>query len=155
MTGVFDFDDTPWVLPGSYLLTADFQDFFGANDGEGHQTTQLCVLFNGVLVVFLNIVREVVDRDTVMFNILHNQFFGLCKLCGSERVCLADDGDDVDTGREALHQFDIEFSETVAGRGDKVEEGVDSVVPESGVTLNSGLHGKNIVILAFEVSNNL
>jgi hypothetical protein len=89
-----------------------------------------------------------------MFNIFHDQFFGLCELCRGEGVCLADDGDNVDTWREALHQFDIKFSETVAGRGDKVEEGVDSVVPESGVTLNSGLHGKNIVILAFEVSNN-
>jgi hypothetical protein len=36
---------------------------------------------------------------------------------------------------------------------DKVEEDVDTVVPEARVTLDSRFFGKNIVILAFEVSD--
>jgi len=37
----------------------------------------------------------------------------------------------------------------MAGRGDKIEEGMDTVVTESGVTLDTRLLGKNIIILTF------
>lgn len=43
----------------------------------------------------------------------------------------------------------------MAGRGDEVEHGVDTVVPETGVTLNARLLGENIIVLPFEVANNL
>lgn len=39
--------------------------------------------------------------------------------------------------------------------GDKVEQRVDAVVPEAGVTLDARLHGENIIILALEVTNDL
>ena len=38
---------------------------------------------------------------------------------------------------------------------DEVEEGVDTVVAESRVTLDSGLFGKNVIVLSFEEANNL
>jgi hypothetical protein len=43
----------------------------------------------------------------------------------------------------------------VTRRGDKVEQSVDTVVPEPGVTLDTGLLSKNIVVLSLEVALNL
>jgi hypothetical protein len=43
----------------------------------------------------------------------------------------------------------------MAGRSDKVEESVDSVVAEARVTLDTALLGKNIIVLALEVADNL
>jgi len=41
----------------------------------------------------------------------------------------------------------------MASWGDEVEESMDTVVPESGVTLDTGLFGKNIIILTFKVAH--
>ena len=38
--------------------------------------------------------------------------------------------------------------------GDEVEEGVDPVVPETGVTFDTGLLSENVIVLAFEIANN-
>lgn len=38
---------------------------------------------------------------------------------------------------------------------DKVEEGVDTVVPEARVTLDTGLLGEDIIVLAFKVADDL
>lgn len=43
----------------------------------------------------------------------------------------------------------------VASGGNEVEHGVDTVVPESGVTLDTRLLGQNIVILSLEIANDL
>lgn len=43
----------------------------------------------------------------------------------------------------------------MTGGGDKVEEGVDTVVAETGVTLNPGLLRQNIIVLSFQISENL
>jgi len=42
----------------------------------------------------------------------------------------------------------------MASWGDKVEKGMDTVIPESRVTLDTGLFGKNIIILTFKVAHN-
>ena len=90
-----------------------------------------------------------------MLNILHDQFLGLGQFCGGEGVGLADDGNDINTRRQALHQFDIELAKAVAGGCDEVEQDVNTVIPETGVTLDSGLLCKNIIVLALEIANNL
>lgn len=41
----------------------------------------------------------------------------------------------------------------MTGRSDEVEHGVDSVVPEAGVTLDTGLLGQDVVVLSLEVSD--
>jgi hypothetical protein len=41
----------------------------------------------------------------------------------------------------------------VTGRCDEVEQDVNTVVAESGVTLDTGLFGKNVIVLALEVAN--
>jgi hypothetical protein len=43
----------------------------------------------------------------------------------------------------------------VTGGCDEVEQDVDTVIPEAGVTLNPGLLCKNVIVLALEVANNL
>lgn len=43
----------------------------------------------------------------------------------------------------------------MAGRRDEVEHGVDAVVPEAGVTLDTRLLCKDVVILSLEEANNL
>lgn len=134
---VLDLHKTPRVLSRSDLLTTDLQDILGTDNGERHQSPQLRVLFHSVLVVLFNVVREVVDGDAVVLNVLHHQLLRLGQLSRGEGIGLSNDGDNVDAGREALHQFDIQFAQTVAGRGDEIEQGVHSVVPETGVTLDS------------------
>lgn len=42
----------------------------------------------------------------------------------------------------------------MTGRGDKVEECMNTVVPKAGVTLDTGLFSENIIILAFKIANN-
>lgn len=153
--GVLDLDNTPGVLSGAHFPVINLDKVLGANNSKGHQSTELGVLLHGILVILLNIVGEVVDGDAVVFDVLHNQFLGLGQFCGGEGVGLADDGNNVDTGGQALHQFDIEFAETVAGRCDEVEQHVHTVVPETGVTLNARLLCKNVIILALEVADNL
>lgn len=43
----------------------------------------------------------------------------------------------------------------MSGGSDEVKEGVDSVISETGVTLDSRLFGQNVIILSFEVANDL
>lgn len=41
----------------------------------------------------------------------------------------------------------------MAGRGDEVKHGVDTVVPEARVTLDTRLLGQDVVILSLEVAD--
>jgi hypothetical protein len=43
----------------------------------------------------------------------------------------------------------------VTGRSDEVEKGVNTVVAEAGVTLDTALFSENIVVLALEVAHDL
>lgn len=154
VTRVFDLYNTPGILPGTHLLAIDLNQLVGTNNSEWHETPQLGILLHGIFVVFLDVVGEVVNRDAVVLDILHDQLLRFGQFGGGEGVGLADDGDDVDTGRQALHQLDVELTETVTGGCDEVKEDMDTVVPEAGVTLDPRLLGKNIIVLALEVSNN-
>ena len=43
----------------------------------------------------------------------------------------------------------------MAGGGDKVEQGVNAVVPEARVTLDTRLLSQNVIVLSLEVANDL
>ena len=43
----------------------------------------------------------------------------------------------------------------MTGRGDEVEKSVDTVVPEARVTLDTRLLSENVIVLAFEMANDL
>lgn len=108
-----------------------------------------------------------------MLDVLHDQLLRLGELGGGEGVGATDNGNDVDAGREALHQLDVQLAETasgisktrlqfdrsvyipVTGGCDEVEHGMNAVVPETRVTLDTRLLGQNIVVLPLEEANNL
>lgn len=111
MPRVIDLDDTPGVLPRADAAPANVNDVFRTDDGEGHEAAEFAVLFHRVLVVFFDVVGEVVDGDAVVFDVFHDEFFGFGELGWGEGVGFADYGDYVDTGGESLHEFDVEFAE--------------------------------------------
>lgn len=111
MPWIVNLDDAPRVLPRAYSAAANFNDLVGADDSERHQAAKFRVLFDGVLVVFFNVVGEVVDRDAVVFDIFHDELFGFGELGWGEGVGFANDGDDIDAGRESSHELNVEFPE--------------------------------------------
>lgn len=110
---VVDLDNSPRVLASANLATANLDSLLRTYNSEWHQTPKLGVLFHSILVVLLNIIREVVNGDAVVLDVLHDQLLGLGELGGSEGVGTANDGDDVDTRSKALHQLDVQLAETV------------------------------------------
>jgi hypothetical protein len=42
----------------------------------------------------------------------------------------------------------------MTGWGNEIEKRVDPIIPEAGITLNARFFCKNIIILAFKVTNN-
>lgn len=109
---VVNLNNTPWVLAGPNCAATDLNDILRSDNSERHKTSKLGVFLDRVLVVLFDIVREVVDRDTVMLDVLHDQLLRLGQLAGGKRVRATNDGDDVDARRQALHQLDIQLAET-------------------------------------------
>lgn len=111
MARVVDLDNTPRVLASANLATTDLNNVLRTDNGKRHQSTKLSVLLHGVFVILINIVRKVVHGNSVVLDILHDELLGFGKLSGCERIGTADDGNNVDTWCETLHQLDIELSE--------------------------------------------
>ena len=89
MLGVVDLGDTPRVDACTNRLAVNHDLLFRADDREGEQGLEargqlmgrvprrgtyakLAVLLDGLLVIFLNVVREVVDGDVVVLDVLHD-----------------------------------------------------------------------------------
>ena len=90
MLRVVDLDDTPRVDPGADELSVDLNFFLRANNREGHHglsetpsagntirveyatDTKLAVVLDSVFVILLDIVREVVDWNIIIFDVFHN-----------------------------------------------------------------------------------
>ena len=134
---VLNLDHTPRVLPCAYFSVLNLHEVFRSDDSERHQPTQFGILFHSILIILLDVVGEVVHGDTVVLNVLHNQLLGFGQFGRSQGIGLSNDGNNIDTGRESLHQFYVQFTQTVAGWCDEIQENVHTVVPEAGVTLNS------------------
>jgi len=112
MAWVVDLNDSPGVLSRADSSAVNLEDVFRANNGEGHQATELGVLLDCVLIVLLDVVREVVHGDTVVLDVLHDKLLGLGKLSWCKGIGLADDRDDVAARGEALHQLNVKLAET-------------------------------------------
>lgn len=165
---IINLHNAPWVLARADFATTNLNSVLGANNSKRHQTPEFSVFLDSVLVVLFDIIREVVDRDAVVLDILHDQLLRLGELGGGQGVGATDDGNDVDAGSQALHQLDIQLAETVscvsgtqgqtvrsgyipvASGCDEVEHGMDTVVPEPRVTLDTRLLGQNVVVLPLE-----
>lgn len=114
VAGVVNLDDTPGVLASTDRAATNLDGLLRADNSEGHQTAELGVFLDRILVVLLDIVREVVDGDAVVLNVLHHQLLGLSELGRRQGVGATDHGDDVDTGSESLHELDIQLAETTS-----------------------------------------
>ena len=154
VSGVLNLDDAPWVLPSPNSTATMFQDVLRPDNRKRHQAPKLGIFLHSVLVVLFNVVGEVIDRNAVMFNVFHDQFLRFGKFSGGEGIRLANDGNDIDAGREALHELNVELSEAMTRRSDKVEESMDTVVSESWVALDARFFRQDVVVLALKIANN-
>lgn len=112
MAWVVDLNDAPGILTSANLAATDFDNLLGSNYGKRHESSQFGILLDGVLVILLNVVGEVVYGDSIVLDVLHDQLLGLGKLSRCKRVCATNDGDDVHTGCEALHELNVQLTET-------------------------------------------
>lgn len=69
---VVNLDQAPRVLPSTDSPAANFDNLVRANDGEWHEATEFAVLLDGVFIVLLDVIWEVVDGDAVVLNVLHD-----------------------------------------------------------------------------------
>ena len=111
MSRIINLNDTPWVLSGTDTAAADLDNIFSADNGKGHQTAKFGVFFHGVLVVFLDVVGEVIDGNAVVFDVFHDELFGLGELGRGEGVGFTNDRNNINTGGKTSHEFDVEFTE--------------------------------------------
>jgi len=80
-------------------------------------------------------------------------------------IGLSNDWNNIHSGGQSSHELNIHLSQTdisfghesehgslrVPGRLNKIEQSVDSIIPESGVSLDPRLFSQDIIILSFKV----
>lgn len=81
---VVNLHNTPWVLAGPNCAATDLNSILRPDNSEWHEASKLGVLLDRVLVVLFDIVGEVVDRDTVVLDVLHDQLLRFGKLTGGQ-----------------------------------------------------------------------
>lgn len=141
---VLDLGNTPGVLAtldDAAITSLDV--LLGSDDGEGNGSHEAAGVLSGGLVVLLD--RGLVDLDVLgldngdNLNMLdmachrsHTEstypLLELQEILGAEGIRLGDDGNQVDTRAQPLHDLDIEGLEGVAGGTDEVQAGVDTEV---------------------------
>lgn len=109
---VLNLGRTPLILACADLAAANLNNVLGANNGKWQEASELGVLLDSVLIIFLDVVGKVVNRNAVVFNILHNKLLRLGQLGGGQGIGTSNDRDDVASGSKALHELDIKFSKT-------------------------------------------
>ncbi|KAG9766064.1 cdc12 like protein, partial [Aureobasidium melanogenum] len=104
---VLDFSDTPSVLSALDAAAIGSGDILlGTNDGERHGSDKGLGVSKGGFIILL-------ERGRIV---------------GAEGICFCDDGNQVDTARKALHDFDVEGLQAVTSGTDEVQTGVDAQV---------------------------
>ncbi|KAI6757469.1 hypothetical protein HG531_003294 [Fusarium graminearum] len=122
---VVDLDDSPGVSTATDLAAIGTGDLVvGTNDGERNLGHDLVVLSDRLLVVEL-VTGTLKDLDTVVLDIGKNLY---CNLLIGEGIGLGDNRDQVDLGVKSAHHLDVKRLEGVAGRLDKENTSMDTVV---------------------------
>ncbi|KAH9822081.1 hypothetical protein Tdes44962_MAKER04756 [Teratosphaeria destructans] len=140
---VLDFSDTPGVLTSLDSATIRRGNVaLGADDGERHGRNQGAGVLETSLVVFLE--RRLVNLDALRLN--HSSDLGKSvsaifsrvgqtyamlefgKVRRRQRVSLGDDRDQIDTGAQPFHHFNVQRLQSVTGRADEVQAGVHTEV---------------------------
>ncbi len=75
------------------------------------------------------------------------------QICGRKGVGFSNDRDKVDTGRESLHDFDVEGLQCVTGWSDEVQAGVDTEVNLLGTARLLLLKHVGLVLVIDELDN--
>lgn len=146
---------TPRVAPGAHWLPINDNLFLRSNNSKGHKSAQLGVVLDGVLVILFDVIGEIVDWDAVVLNVLHDTLLETSAFALGHAICLSDDWDDVDSRAQSSHELNVDFTEGMSSRSDEVEEGVDTVVPETRVTLDTRFLCENVVVLSLEKAEDL
>ena len=124
---VFHFSHTPCVLAAlDDAAVGGLDIFLAANDAEGHGSHQGAGVLGSGFVVFFD--GRLVDLDALGFDDIADAVLKAGKVGGRESVGFGNDGDEIDTSAETLHDFNVERLEGVAGGADEVEAGMDSEV---------------------------
>lgn len=79
---------------------------------------RLVIIFDGWLI----------DLDALGFNDISNPMLEACKISGRKGIGFRNDWNQVDTGAQALHDFDVQRLQGVTGGADEVEAGMDSKI---------------------------
>lgn len=125
---IVDLNDTPWVRSSSDGASVNSLDLpVRADDGKGHLGGNLFVFGNGLFVIIV-VDGGLEDLDLVVGNVVEDTLLELDNLFVGEGISFGDDGDEVDTGVQSAHEFDVNVLQGVAGGLDKVDAGMDSVV---------------------------
>ncbi|KAH3685539.1 hypothetical protein WICPIJ_003496 [Wickerhamomyces pijperi] len=93
---VFDVDEPPRILSASDQFSFDLKHLVRPNDRERNQRAKIRVGVHRLVVVVLQIIREIVVFDPVVLQILQHQLLVQSQLVSGHRIRLADHGDQVD-----------------------------------------------------------
>jgi hypothetical protein len=69
---VINFNHAPRIDTSSDGLSVNLDFLFGPNNGERKKRAQLHIVLDGIFIIFLDVVGEVVDGDVIVFNVLHD-----------------------------------------------------------------------------------
>jgi hypothetical protein len=92
---------------------------------------QLAIVLDGFLVVLLHVIREVVDRNVIVLDILHdlrhhvnidqkmehretNPLLESSKLAGCQGICFSNNRNHVNTRRKTAHQLDVHLPQATS-----------------------------------------
>jgi len=124
---LLDLGNSPGVLTTLDRLTLVVLDILlGANDGEGHGVDENLSVLQSLLIILFQ--RRLVHLDALSLNHCANSGLELLKISRAESVGLGDNGNQVDTGTETLHDLNVQRLESVASRTDEVQTGVHTEV---------------------------
>uniref|UniRef100_A0A1Y1LA43 Uncharacterized protein n=1 Tax=Photinus pyralis TaxID=7054 RepID=A0A1Y1LA43_PHOPY len=124
---VLDLSNTPRVLTtldDAAIVGLDV--LLGTDDGERHSSHEASGVLSSSFIILLD--RGLIDLDVLGFNNRDDSLLELGQVSRAQRVGLGNNRDQVDPRAEPLHDFNIERLQSVAGRADEVQAGVDSKV---------------------------
>jgi hypothetical protein len=120
---ILDFSNTPGVLATlDDAAIRGLDIFLGADDGERHGVHESAGVLGSGLVIFLN--GRLVDLNALGFDNRSDAGLEARQVGRGQGVSFGDNGNEVDTRAEALHDFDIERLQGVASGSNEVEAGV-------------------------------
>lgn len=108
-------------------------------------------MLGGSLIILLD--RGLVDLDSLSLDNSTNPLLEKGKVVGGKGVGLGDNRDQVDAGRESLHDLDVEGLKGVTGGSDEVQASVDTEIDLVGTAGLLLLKHVGLVLVVDELDN--